>query len=121
LGSYGRTLGILTQLREEFSDIFEEEELNHRLRDEYLPLPILLAMQERKTKDRLDLFLRKGKRGIEDSSTVVEVIFQTASVKRLLKRMKGLVDRSILSLKQTRESKSKKMLKDLAVSMLEDL
>jgi geranylgeranyl pyrophosphate synthase len=121
LGSFGRVLGVLTQLREEFADVFEIEEFNHRLRKEYLPLPVLLAMQEKESRDRIGPLLRRGDVGIKDSSTIVDVVFQAASVEKLQERMKELVDRSIRLLARTRKCKSKKILIDLATSMLEDL
>ena len=53
LGKYGRILGILITLREEFIDVFEPEELHNRMKNECLPLPILYAFQNPRVKKKI--------------------------------------------------------------------
>ena len=54
LGQYGRTLGILTTLREEFIDVFELEELKQKVKIDRLPIPMVFAMQNAKAKEEID-------------------------------------------------------------------
>lgn len=117
----GRTLGLLTQLREEFIDIFEVEELRHRLRNEYPPIPLLYLMQDAKSKETIVKTLTKKKMGNGDLDKLVDMVFKAESVRELRKRMKELIDRSIQSTSKLRKSESKHMLHKLAASMLEDL
>ena len=60
LSHFGRTYGILLSLRDEFVDIFEVDEIKNRLANECLPLPILLALQD-KTRNRLLEYILKNK------------------------------------------------------------
>jgi len=117
----GRTLGLLTQLREEFIDIFEVEELRHRLRNEYPPIPLLYLMQDAKSKETIVKTLTKKKMGNGDLDKLVDIVFKAESVRELRKRMKELVDRSVQSTLKVRKSESQHMLQELAASMLEDL
>ncbi|MEM2119192.1 MAG: polyprenyl synthetase family protein, partial [Candidatus Bathyarchaeia archaeon] len=43
LSEYGRTLAVLANVRNEFVDVYEPDELRHRTRNECLPLPLLYA------------------------------------------------------------------------------
>jgi geranylgeranyl pyrophosphate synthase len=117
----GRTLGLLTQLREEFIDIFEVEELRHRLHNEYPPIPLLYLLQDAKSKETIVKTLTKKKMGTGDLDKLVDMVFKAESVRELRKRMKKLVDGSIQSTSKLRKSESKHMLQELAASMLEDL
>jgi Geranylgeranyl pyrophosphate synthase len=46
LKNYGETFGTLALIVEEVMDVTDYEELNNRIRNEYLPLPILYANQD---------------------------------------------------------------------------
>ena len=48
LGQYGRTLGILATIRDDFIDVFEPIELRNRAENECFPLPILYAFRNKK-------------------------------------------------------------------------
>jgi geranylgeranyl pyrophosphate synthase len=45
LGQFGRTVGVLSTLKEEFVDLSNPAELQHRLKRELPPYPMLYAMQ----------------------------------------------------------------------------
>jgi geranylgeranyl pyrophosphate synthase len=48
LAGYGRTVGMLGAIKDEFSDVFNGPELVHRIKFECPPLPIVYAYQDRK-------------------------------------------------------------------------
>jgi geranylgeranyl pyrophosphate synthase len=121
LKKYGRILGLLTQLREEFIDIFEVEELRHRLRNEYPPIPLLYLMQDAKSKGTIIEILAEKRMGNSDLDKLVDMVFKAKAVRELRKKMEELVDGSIQSISKLRKSESKHMLCKLATSMLEDL
>jgi geranylgeranyl pyrophosphate synthase len=58
LAAFGETFGLLLSVRDEFIDVYDLEELKHRVENEWLPLPILYALQKR-DKTSLDLDLSK--------------------------------------------------------------
>jgi len=58
LSQYGRLLGMLVLLRDDWLDTLDPEELGHRLKKECPPLPVLYAAQDPQTKDRILSILR---------------------------------------------------------------
>jgi geranylgeranyl pyrophosphate synthase len=53
LGHYGRIYGINSVIFEEFADMLEIGELQNRLKNEVLPLPVLYALQNQQIKTEL--------------------------------------------------------------------
>lgn len=63
LGKYGRIVGLLSIIRDDIIDMTMWEELRHRIRYECLPIPLLYALDDPKTKTKLiKLLKKKGKR-----------------------------------------------------------
>ncbi len=54
LGEYGRLLGMLIILRDDWIDVLDLEELRNRIKRECLPLPILYALEEPKVRREVD-------------------------------------------------------------------
>lgn len=48
LASYGRTVGLLGTIKDEFGDMFNGQELEHRIKFEVPPLPLIYAVQDEK-------------------------------------------------------------------------
>lgn len=90
LGHYGRTLGILMTMRDEFIDTFEPEELKNRVKNECLPLPLLYAFKNRKVKKKI-IPLLDGDITEVESNRIVETIWNLDEVSGLRKEMKLLV------------------------------
>jgi heptaprenyl diphosphate synthase len=90
LGRYGRTLGILLSLREDFIDIFEPSELQNRLRKECLPLPVLYAFKNPYTKKTILDLLSKQEISDEDAARVVDIIYNDENVEVLRKKIRHL-------------------------------
>ena len=59
LGEYGRLLGMIIILRDDWIDMVDFEEIAHRIKRECLPLPLLYALQSPKTKSKLSSILLK--------------------------------------------------------------
>lgn len=121
LARYGRILGLLATLREEFIDVFEIEELHHRISSECLPIPILYAMQNKESKEQIQRLLGKKKMATADIDELVEAVFEARSVKDLKGRMKKLVGESCRLVSILENSKLKTYLGNLTLIMLEDL
>jgi geranylgeranyl diphosphate synthase type I len=121
LGQYGRILGILTTLREEFVDVFEVEELRQKMRIDRLPIPIIIAMQNAKTKKEVDEILAKRKISKNDTEKLVKTVFQTKSVKSLKKEMEDISSQAICLLRVLHNKVLRNQLELWISSMLEDL
>jgi geranylgeranyl pyrophosphate synthase len=121
LAKYARTLGLLATLREEFIDVFDIEELNQRISNEYLPIPVLCAMQDEDSRGKIKKLLSKVKVTSNEVNELVHIVFETQNVKKLEKEMKELVAESMRFASKIRDNKLRSQLQKLASSMLEDL
>ncbi len=92
LGRYGRTLGILMTIRDEFIDLFEEEELRNRVKNECLPLPLLYAFQNKNTKNEIIPLLKIYRRK-DIIKKVVKDIIKTQEVVELKKKLQAMINK----------------------------
>jgi geranylgeranyl pyrophosphate synthase len=121
LKQYGRIFGLLGTLREEFVDIFEVQELNNRVRNECLPIPIMYALQDKKIEKKLHQLLSKKEITQEDAWNIIDLIFSANQVKQLRHDMEVKIKEAIAYVAILKDSHAKLLLCDLASSMLEDL
>jgi geranylgeranyl pyrophosphate synthase len=121
LTKYGRILGILATLREEFIDVFDIEELSQRMKNECLPIPVLYSMQDEEKNERLQKLLAKKKITSKDVDELLDIVLKTRNVRRLKKMMKDLVEENVYLISEIKFSEIKMTLNDLLTSTLEDL
>jgi geranylgeranyl diphosphate synthase type I len=121
LARYGRILGILATLREEFIDIFEIEELNQRIRAEALPIPILYAFQDKKSEKRMEEIVGKKQLTSEDVETLLDLVLNSGPVLKLGSYMKDLATAAIGLTAHVQDKEVATLLRKLATSALEDL
>jgi geranylgeranyl diphosphate synthase type II len=127
LRKYGRTLGILATLREEFIDVFEQEELNRRVQSEALPIPIMYALHDAQSRVRIRELLDKEKLALRDSQELVDIVFGSKPLDELKNHMDALLIKTMNLVTKIEDQRAKSLaralslLEDLAHSMLEDL
>ena len=121
LKNYGRIIGTLATLREESVDIFETEELNRRVKNETLPLPLMFALQDSELKEKIMKFLKKGEIVSKDINQLADIVFDSKPVVGLKKKMEKLCERAAFLAQSMTNRKSAALLVRLAQSMLEDL
>jgi geranylgeranyl pyrophosphate synthase len=121
LAKYGRNLGILTTLREEFIDIFEKEELEQKILIKRLPIPIIYAMHDHEIKSKLENIIQKNILTKKDTNSLIEVTFSSENVQKLKKNMEDLADESLCLLHALDDNSAAKALQNIVSSMLEDL
>jgi geranylgeranyl pyrophosphate synthase len=85
LGKYGRIIGTILILRDDLADTSDYEEASHRIRNEPLPLPLLLALQNPKTKSQIIPFLLKEKIERKDVERIFEIVSETGNVRKVEK------------------------------------
>jgi len=119
LGHYGRTLGLLTAIRDEFIDIFEPEEIKNRYRHECLPLPILYALQDKQKRNKIIRLLQKKKMTEKDAYILADLVIGIEQVQKLRRKMQFLIEKELQLFKTLK--KDKEVLKLLLCSTLEDL
>jgi geranylgeranyl pyrophosphate synthase len=121
LARYGRILGILAALREEFIDIFEIEELNQRIKTGVLPIPVIYACQDKGSKKKIEKLMEKSELTSKDSERLVNIVFASKPVGLLRIHMKNLVAEAGKQTTNIRNEPSKILLERIAASTLEDL
>jgi len=119
LGHYGRTLGMLMTIRDDFIDLFEPDELGNRAKNECLPLPILYAFQNKRKKSEIIRLFRKNKITKQETRKILDLIMDTKNVQELKKEMKLLIKKEEKLL--GRIGRTKNALRLLLHSTLEDL
>lgn len=119
LGYYGRTLGILMTIRDDFIDMFELDELRNRVKNECLPLPILYAFRNTEKKSEIIQLLRKDKITEEEVEEISDMVMDMKEVQELKKEMQSLIRKAEKLLMYLKRDKN--TLKLLLSSTVEDL
>lgn len=121
LETYGRIVGMLATLREEFVDVFEPEELRNRARNECLPLPLLYTIEDEVSKNLVIKILSKSKISEKDAERIVTMVFKSNKVQMLRKRMHNSSEKALGIVSEFEKSKAATALSKLIVGALEDL
>jgi heptaprenyl diphosphate synthase len=121
LGNYGRTLGILIGIREDFIDVFEPEELQTRIRNECLPLPILYAFKNPQTKKIILNYLSKREISDKDSEKMVDIIFKQKDVEMFRNKIKRLAEEACNNIFSLSNRNLASQMKILIKGVIEDL
>lgn len=121
LGKYGKILGILITLREEFVDVFEPEELRNRMKNGCLPIPILYAFQDPQIKEKILNAISKRRISRKTTEEIVDMIFESKDVEELREIMKRLSNEASRTLLQAPKIRVRNLLDLLIRSTLEDL
>ena len=121
LGDYGRALGILTSIREDFIDIFEPDELQNRMKKELLPLPILHALKNSQARKTIIGTLSKPKISGKDAEKIVDIVFEERSVKIFRQEIQQLAEKTLKEISGINNYDIKSLMKVLVNGVLEDL
>jgi len=121
LGNYGRILGILAGVRENFIDIFEPDELQNRMRNECLPLPILYAFKNPQTKKTIMGILSKPKISSMDAERIVDIVFEDRNVKIFSNKIQRLAKNALKNISELPNQSIKSQMQMLVIGTLEDL
>jgi len=99
LGEYGRMLGMIFILRDDFTDIVDFEEFLHRLKKECLPLPILFALQNPGIKDNMLAIFSKEKVTEGDAKMILNIIREANALQQLRKLLEEIAANAYSSIK----------------------
>lgn len=100
LGTYGRLLGMLILLRDDWLDILDVEESCSRIKRESLPLPLLYGLQNPAVKNELRAILLKKNVTRGDAKTILATIQKTDVPQRYAKLMDEMAVDATLKLKR---------------------
>jgi geranylgeranyl pyrophosphate synthase len=121
LARYGRKMGTLATLREEFIDIFEAEELNQRIKTEAYPIPVLCAFQDKESSREVKRLLSKRELTSKEIEELLDIVMESKSVAKLRSHMLNLIAQAQRALSVIRNQPIKQQLANMAKASLEDL
>jgi geranylgeranyl pyrophosphate synthase len=121
LSRYGRILGTLATLREEFIDIFKTEELNQRMKAETLPIPVLYAFQDKESRKKIGELVAKGELTNKDVERLLDLVWESRSVAKLRAYMLDLIATAQKLTSTARNRATETLLGTLVASAVEDL
>jgi len=120
-GECGRIMGMLMNIRDEFVDVYESNELKNRIDNECLPLPILYAFRNPTLKRKIIHIFGKERLTDEDALAVAGMIMETEEAENLKNEMQSLLEKGISLLRVIGEVKQQNILSTLLHGTLEDL
>jgi geranylgeranyl pyrophosphate synthase len=82
LAEYGRLLGILIILKDDYIDSLEYDELRHRIQNEHLPMPLLFALENREVEKSINKILQKKIITKEDIYLIKRLIIKGQGLKK---------------------------------------
>ncbi|MBS7646545.1 MAG: polyprenyl synthetase family protein [Candidatus Bathyarchaeia archaeon] len=121
-GRIGRLLGLLMNIRNEFVDIFEVEEIRNRRDNECLPLPVLYAISNEKSKEKIIHLLKKKELTDDDTANLAEIVLETDEVQKFKNKVhRSIEDINKLINKYKKKCKEVALLQKLTKLALSDL
>ena len=107
LGRYGKILGMLMMLRDEVIDLIDINETRHRVEKESLPLPIIYALQNPKTKLTMMPILRKKKITLKEAELIAGMTREHGGVERCMQLIQKLADESCTCINRVKHNRTK--------------
>jgi geranylgeranyl diphosphate synthase type I len=94
LSNYGRLLGMLLILRDDWIDLMTPEETRSRIKRECLPLPLLYSLQNLNAKPQVLSILKKSVITRKDVQTILEIIYKSGGQKQFEKLLQELKEKA---------------------------
>jgi len=98
LSEYGRLLGMLIILRDDWIDMIDFEESVHRIKRECLPLPLLYALKNPKIRSEINTILAKKKKAKKDAEAILRVVYDTEGFRLYEDLTKNMVGSALSAL-----------------------
>ena len=95
---YGRSIGMISILRDELADMLEFNTLRHRIKRESLPLPLVYALQKTGAKQKLVCLISQrkiGKNDLVETLKIVNIYHGMEYVAKLINELVSLTCHSI--------------------------
>jgi len=92
LGEYGRLLGMLIILKDDYIDSLEYDELRHRIQNEHLPMPLLFALENKEVKTSINKILQKKILTKQDIKLIERLIVRAQGFKKTAALIETLLE-----------------------------
>jgi geranylgeranyl pyrophosphate synthase len=104
LSQYGRSLGMLILLRDDWIDMLDLKEAEHRIKKECFPMPILYAAKNRKVKSRITEILQKQTITGKDVQEISEITQEAKGFEDLEELMQKISRDALSNLRQLKSA-----------------
>ncbi|MCW4046678.1 MAG: polyprenyl synthetase family protein [Candidatus Bathyarchaeota archaeon] len=122
LGQYGRSLGVVSIVRDEFIDLLEYDELQSRIRNENPPLPMIYALQNPEMADKIKAFAESGlKITKKDANRMIKIVLDSPQVQELKQNLQSIIKEGLNSIVWVKNAQLKKELTLLLTALMERL
>jgi len=116
LGEYGRHLGFMAILRDELVDMFELDELKHRIKKESLPLPVVYALQNSEARPQLLRTIQETKLSSRDLIKIAQLCDEVNSIETVANLIRrSSIEASSLANRMVEEKQNLQLLSKSAV------
>jgi len=99
MGHFGRLLGMMIILRDDWIDLLDLEESRQRIKKESLPLPVLYGLQNPHAKPKLKSILLKENLRKKDAQTILETVYNSKAIEQYRNLMNKLAKNTFVELR----------------------
>ena len=119
LSEYGRLLGMMIILRDDWIDIIDLQESRNRIKKECLPIPILYALKDPKIKAKLSSILSNATITMRTVEVIRELTLKARTIKQFRKLMYRLAEDANIKLDNLKyDTKDLRLLLQASLSSL---
>ena len=104
LGQYGKTYGLLGNVTDEFLDLLNYDKLRGRVKNECLPLPILLSLEDSRIKKDICTLIKDFYLTRKTKNQIIKMVLGSEKVQRLQKDIVSLAEKEVEQMKNYKES-----------------
>jgi len=105
LACYGRTVGMFGTIKDEFNDLMNASELEHRIKFEYLPLPMLYAFQDKKVKSAITLLCEQSEYSNKLTEKIASIVLASMGVYNLKHKLNEQLAQKLKTLESMKKTR----------------
>lgn len=105
LGRYGRILGMMVILLDDWMDMNDLDEALQRIQNECLPLPIITSLENQKTRSLMRAILQKNNKTKRDAKRILEIARRTGQAEHLRRMLEHLYDEAHVAIQDIKKNK----------------
>jgi len=121
LGGYGRILGMMVILRDDWTDMTDLDEALQRIQNECLPLPIITSLENKKTRSLMLAILQKKTKTKKDVEKILEIAKKTGQLKRLRGMLEDMCEEACVTVENIKRNENYlRLILRSVISSLED-
>lgn len=116
LGKYGRLLGSASILRNELIDMLEPDTLQHRIRNESLPLPVLYALQDPRFRTELACLISE-RTSTKNLAAISRIVDQAGGIEHVANLIERIVEEAYLHINRLKDKEASSSLRLLLTTL----